>query len=170
VDFFEAVGKRRSVRAYQDVAVSADLLESILRACAQAPSAGNLQAYEIFAVADAEVRAALARAAFGQDFVRQAPAVLVFCANPDRARRYGERGATLYAPQDATIAATYAQLAATSLGLATCWVGAFDEGKAAEALSLDPPLRPIIILPIGVAAEEPGPGVRRSLSDLVHRV
>jgi site-specific recombinase XerC len=43
------------------------------------------------------------------------------------AAKYRERGARLYAIQDATIACAFAMLAATALGLGTVWVGAFDD-------------------------------------------
>ncbi len=134
------------------------------------PEVPNLQAYEIYAVSDPQVREALARAAYEQMFVAQAPVALVFCTHAGRARKYGERGSALYAIQDATIAAAYAQLAAVSVGLATCWVGAFDEAKAATALRLPSGERPIVILPLGRAAEQPERNARRTLEDLVHRV
>ncbi len=111
----------------------------ILAAANDAPTAGNLQAYEIIIVRDAARKRQLAAAAWHQDFVAVAPVVLVFCANPDRNRgKYGERGARLYAVQDATIAVTYAQLAATVQGLGTCWVGAFDEGAVPQILNTPP--------------------------------
>jgi len=169
VDFFELIERRHSVRAFHATPVQAEALERILRACDIAPSAGNLQAYEIYVVEESGRRAALAKAAFDQDFIKQAPVALVFCTHPARAKRYGERGASLYAVQDVTIAAAYAQLAAVSLGLASCWVGAFDEAKAAAALELPAGQRPIVILPIGFPAETPATNPRRGVADLVHR-
>jgi nitroreductase len=71
--------------------------------------------------------------------------------------------------QDATVAAAYAQLAATALGLATCWVGAFDEEAVARAAELPASQRPVAILSLGYAAEDPPPTPRRPLTDLVHR-
>jgi nitroreductase len=170
VEFFDAVAGRRSVRSFRDEQVAESDLERVLRACRDAPSAGNLQAYEIYLIAGPAQRAALARGAFGQGFLEEAPVVLAFCTHAARARRYGERGAGLYALQDATIAAAYAQLAAVALGLATCWVGAFDEEKVTEALGLPPGQRPVVLLPLGRAAETPGPASRRPLEDLVHRI
>jgi len=73
----------------------------------------------------------------------------------------------LYCVQDATIAVTYAQLAATAVGLATCWIGAFDESEAARVLSLPPGERPVAMLPVGYAAETPARTSRRPLADLV---
>ena len=128
MDFFDVISRRRSVRAYDSRPVEEEKLQSILKAANDAPSAGNFQSYEIYLVRRKTVQRALATAALGQLFIASAPLVLVFCAYPDRAaHRYGERGRRLYAVQDATIACSYAMLAASALGLATVWIGAFND-------------------------------------------
>jgi nitroreductase len=168
MEFAELIHTRRSVRAFENRPVEAEKLVAILAAADLAPSAGNLQAYEIYKVTAPKVRAALAHAA-NQPFVAQAGVVLVFFANPGRsARKYGVRGQQLYALQDATIAVTYAQLAATELGLATVWVGAFDDDAVTVAIGAPGDWIPIAILPIGYAAESPAPNPRRGVADLVH--
>jgi nitroreductase len=170
MDYFDLIERRHSVRAYLSKPVEDAAVQAILAAANQAPSAGNLQAYEIYLVAGSAQRLALAQAAHGQDFIAQAPIVLVFCAHPKRsAQRYGRRGADLYALQDATIACTYAMLAATALGLASVWVGAFDAASVHHVIQADPDHLPVAILPFGYAAESPGAAPRRSLSDLVHQ-
>jgi nitroreductase len=166
VDLFATVEARHSVREFAPREVEPGELEQILMAASRAPSAGNLQAYQIVLVRAPGRRQALARAAHGQAFVANAPVVLVFCADPARsAGRYGRRGAELFAVQDATIAAAYAQLAAAALGLGSTWVGAFDEAAAAVVVG---GLRPVCILPVGHPAERPEPTSRRDLADLVH--
>lgn len=161
------VARRRSVRAYTDVPVEPERLERVLRAAARAPSAGNLQAWKVVVVRSLPRRQALATAAEGQGFVAQAPLDLVFFADPDRsAEKYGKRGASLYAIQDATIAATFALLAATDEGLATAWVGAFDEGLV-SAICEERRLRPVAILPVGHGAERPVETPRRDLRESV---
>ena len=112
-DFFETVRHRHSVRCYQsDMPVEKEKLHAILETACSAPSAGDLQAYKIIVVSNQEKRQALADAAEGQAFISAAPIALIFCAEPHRsATQYGERGQTLYAIQDTTIAAAYAQLA-----------------------------------------------------------
>lgn len=171
MELFETIQARQSVRAYQSKEIPAEELEAVLSAANQAPSAGNLQAYEIYVTRDSAVKGALAKAARNQDFLAQAPVVLIFCTHPARsATRYGKRGQRLYCLQDATIAVAYAQLAATALGLATCWVGAFDDEGVARAIDLPPGQHPIAVLPIGYPAESPLRTSRRSLADLVHDV
>jgi len=111
MDFFETIEQRRSVRAFEPREVGDADVTRILEAANRAPSAGNLQAYEVVVVRETERRRRLARAAHGQEFVAQAPVVLVFCVNPKRSGgRYGSRGRELYSLQDATIAAAHASL------------------------------------------------------------
>lgn len=162
------IQRRRSVRAFRPEPVEEEKVAQILAAANAAPSAGNLQAYEVFRFTGEKERTALARAAWEQMFVAQAPVVLVFCADPARsAVRYRERGVKLYAIQDATIACTFAMLAATALDLGTVWVGAFDDARVRHVLGRED-VQPVAVLPIGYPAEEPEPTPRRSLSDLVH--
>ncbi|MFH1573847.1 MAG: nitroreductase family protein [Acidobacteriota bacterium] len=171
MDFFEVVAKRQSVRSYAEYAVEKEKLDGILAAANEAPSAGNLQAYEIFVARKREHLAALAAAALSQDFIARAPAALVFCAHPARAAgRYGERGMRLYALQDATIACTYAMLAATALGLATVWIGAFNDDAVRRVLRVPEDILPAAILAIGYAAEKPLRTPRRLIDDLVHEL
>jgi nitroreductase len=130
----------------------------------------QLQAYEIFLIEDEGKKRDLALAAFAQSFIAEAPLVLVFCANPERAKKYGKRGRTLYSVQDATIAASYCQLAATALGLASVWVGAFDDADVLKVLGNPEGLVPVAIIPIGSPAEEPEATSRRKLDDIVHKI
>jgi nitroreductase len=168
MEFAALIRARRSVRAFTDQPVEPEKIRAIIEAVSTAPSAGNLQAYEIYEVTAPRCRAALAHAA-NQTFIAQAPVCLVFCANPGRSsRKYGARGRELYSLQDATIAATYAMLAVADLGLATVWVGAFDDDQAASAIGAPGDWRPVAILPIGYAAETPEPSQRRPLTEMVH--
>jgi nitroreductase len=169
MDFFKIVEDRRSMRKYSDKPVEEEKLHKILEIANKAPSAGNLQGYEIYVVRKLEQRQALVKAAWDQDFLAEAPVVLIFCSNPSRSEtKYGDRGATLYSVQDATIACTYSQLAAKAQGLDSVWVGAFDEAAVSEVARLPSHLRPVVLLPIGYAGKVPSVRPRRELRDLVH--
>lgn len=168
MEFGELIQARQSVRAYEGREVEPEKLERVLQAARRAPSAGDLQAYRVAVARAPERRRALARAAVDQDFVGQAPIVLVFLADgPTSAVKYGRRGQTLYALQDATIACAYAQLAACNEGLASCWVGAFDEERVRALLGVGEELRPVALLPLGYPAERPARTPRRPLSETV---
>jgi nitroreductase len=171
MDFFDVVNERHSIRAYQSQAVEPEKLQELLQAINRAPSAGNLQAYEVYLVTDTDRKSALWKSAYDQEFLMQAPLILVFCAHAARsAARYQKRGVELYCVQDATIACTFAMLAAAALGLSTVWVGAFEETAVRETIGAPQEHRPVAMLPIGYAAETPRNRPRRKLDDLVHHV
>lgn len=168
MDFFEAVEKRRAVRAFSSKSVPQEDLNKVLETAVRAPSAGNRQAYRVVVVQKREVKKEIALACLEQEFITQAPVVLVFVALPEvSAVKYGSRGRTLYSIQDATLAASYAQLAASALGLSTCWVGAFEDDKLARVCKLEKDELPITVIPLGYAAEEPEKTPRRPLEKTV---
>ena len=169
MDFFKMVDDRRSMRKYAETPVEEEKLHKILETANKAPSAGNLQAYEIYVVHNLERRQALVIASWDQGFLAEAPVVLIFCAHPARSQeKYSERGVGLYCIQDATIACTFAMLAAKALGLDTVWVGAFDEAQVSKIAHIPSDQRPVVMLPIGYAGRVPSVRPRRALGDLVH--
>ncbi len=151
----EAIEKRRSIRRFKEKEISESDIEILLRSAQMAPSAGNLQAREFIIVSSAEGKKNLARVALNQEFIREAPVVIVFCANMTRSEtRYRTRSA-LYAIQDATASVMSTLLAAHSLGLGTCWVGAFDEREVSSLLNLPENVRPVALVPVGYPNESP---------------
>jgi nitroreductase len=171
MEFFDVIQARHSIRTFIARPIEPEKLHTILEVANRAPSAGNLQAYAIFAVTRRACLSGLARGAVNQEFIAQAPLALVFCAHPARTEKeYAQRGRSLYCLQDATIACAYAQLAATALGLASVWVGAFEESKVREAIGAGKELLPVAILPIGYAGERPAVTSRRPMDSLVHYV
>lgn len=168
MQFQELLHKRHSTRAFKASAVEEEKLQSILEAARSAPSAGNLQAWKVSVVRDDKVKHKLSVAALNQEFISQAPVVLVFFADPKTsAAKYGVRGEKLYCLQDATLAATFAWLSAVDLGLAACWVGAFDEDGVREILKVGENLQPIAILLLGYAGEISAATPRRSLKEIM---
>lgn len=169
--FVDLISSRHSVRAFKDKPVSEDKINSIIDAIMKCPSAGNLQSYQIFIVSKKSQKKRLVEAAHGQEYINQAPVVMIFCADPNRCGiEYGTRGEQLFSIQDATIACTYAQIATHSLGLSSVWIGSFDENKVSEILELKNNLKPISILPIGLSDETPDITPRRNMEQLIHKI
>jgi nitroreductase len=168
-DFFETVRHRHSIRKYQsDMPIEQEKLHAILEMACAAPSAGDQQAYHIIAVSKPEEINQLSEASCHQKFMADAPLCLVFCSDSQRsAEKFGERGAQLYALQDTTIAASYAQLATVAAGLSSAWVGDFDEQQVKDLLGIAQHLRPVAIIAIGYPAELPEPSPRRPMKEVV---
>ena len=168
-DFLGFLSCRSSVREYEETPLADDEINYIMSCASTAPSAGNLEAWDVVVVTDEEVRLALAEAAFGQLHVGEAPALFVVCANYVRSMsQYGERG-ILYAVEDATIACTYMMLAAHARGLHSCWTGAFDEDEVREVLGLPPHIRPLAILAAGQGHPQARLAERMDTGEHVHR-
>jgi nitroreductase len=105
--------------------------------------------------------------AIRQHWATATPVVIVVCVDPRPcAARYGDRGEFLYALQDTAAAAENILLAAVDRGLASCWIGAFDEDAVREAIDLPKPIAPVAILPIGYSAESAGRPARRPLDEV----
>ena len=159
MDIDEIITSRTSIRTFKPDPIDDETIDVALRLANQAPSAGNLQARDFVVIKSSRTRKMLAEAAFKQDFIRTAPVVIVCCANLDRIKPYGDRGRTLYCLQDVAAGVENMMLYLHSRGLGTVWVGAFDEAKVSEALSLPESARPVAMVPIGYPA---GKGVRRT--------
>jgi len=169
MDAFEAIKNRRSVRAFTNEPVSDKEITKIIDAARWAPSAGNIQPWEFVVIRDPEIKRGLSVAALDQTFIEEAPVVIVVCANQLRSGSgYGSRGVNLYCLQDTAAAIQNMLLAAYALGLATCWVGAFQEEEATKVLKIPNGVRPIAIIPVGHPAEKTEAPDRRPLNEIVH--
>ena len=160
------------MRAFRPERVPEDSLQHIFGSLICAPSAGNLQAYEVLLLRDRALKAQVGEATTAcYEPVCEAPLALVFVANAFRSGiKYEQRGIQLFCIQDATIAATYAMLAAADRGLATLWVGGFDNVKVSDLLKLKQGMWPVVIMPLGYPNELPEQRTRRSIQDVVHEL
>ncbi len=170
MDFFEVLQQRISIRKYTKQSIEDEKLTRLLEAVRSCPTAGNLQAYQVYVMKNPNAISALARAAYEQQYIAGAPCVLVFCVDANRSRtKYKERGMTLYSLQDTTIAATFAHLAATALGLGSVLVGAFKEPDVREIIGAPSSQRPVLLMPLGYPDEQPAVTDRRPLDEFAHR-
>lgn len=164
MDVYEAIKTRRSVRAYQDKPIPEEVLNRILEAARLAPSAGNRQDWKFIVVKDPETRRAIATASRNQQFIAEAPVVIVAVSlNPDRIMSCE---VPAYAV-DLAIAVDHITLAATAEGLGTCWIGAFSQGEMKKILNVPDKYKIVTLTPLGYPADSPRPKVRKSLEEIV---
>ena len=131
------------------------------------PSVMGMQNFKIFVVEDLKKKEKLVKATYDQEYVNSS-LVLVFCTDPKRIKFMSARDKQLFSVQDATIAATYSQLAATAVGLSSVWIGHFKEKAVAEILKTN--LRPVVILPIGYGNEKPKAKKNQKMKDLIKKI
>lgn len=107
--------------------------------------------HALILVREGDVLAPLARAAYGQDWIADAPVAIVLSAVYGRTTgRYGERGVR-YVHMEAGHAAQNVYLQAEALELGTVVVGAFADGSVRKVLHLDEEEQPLLIMPVGKA-------------------
>lgn len=107
------------------------------------------QKHALESIEKGDQRAALARAALGQQPVRQAPVVFIFAAVPGRtAAKYGQRGMR-YVLQEAGHAAQNLCLQAVALELGSVVIGAFSDEDVARSLKLKDDEVPLCLVPVG---------------------
>jgi nitroreductase len=146
MNVIDAIKTRKSVRAYRDQPVEDDKLNLILEAGRLAPSAANRQEWRFVIVREKETREKIVQAAGNQEFIGEAPVVIVACAETDG--RIMKCGQACY-PIDVAIALDHITLTAVELGLGSCWIGHFDEGKVKEILEIPDRIRVVEIMPLG---------------------
>jgi nitroreductase len=164
MDVFEAIEKRYSVRGYKPDPVEDEKLRRVLEAARQAPTAANRQPFRMLVVHTAGREEELARV-YGRGWLTQAPLVVVFVAVPGEAWR--RMDGKPYDEVDATIAMDHFVLAATDLGLGTCWIAAFDPAAAREVFGLPDDVEPVALTPLGYPDKARAATPRRPLDELV---
>ena len=156
MDTLECIQKRRSIRRFLDVPVEMEKIGNILDAGRLAPSAGNLQNWGFIVIKDPANKQAVAEACARQMWVAAAPVIIVVCEQTVKGKKfYGERAEKLYNIQNCAAAAQNMILAATAEGLGSCWVGAFDDEMLSKACGTPAEAKPLVVIAIGYAAEEP---------------
>lgn len=192
------IDQRSSTRQFrEDVAVTDEQREAVLRAASRAPSAGAMMMYSIIDIREQVTRDRLAVLCDNQPMIAKAPWALVFVVDyrkwidlfdhvgclteefaaesgrPSRSRPgLGEFG---IAAQDAVIAAQNAVIAAEAVGLGTCYIGDIIENAedVRELLDLPKFTVPLTMLILGVPKRErpatPHPTVNLVMSERYRR-
>jgi len=164
MEFIELATKRYSVRSYKADPVEDDKLQSVLQAARLAPTAANRQAFRLIVILTKSRESELLRI-YNRSWFVQAPVVVCICAIPNEAwvRSDGKN----YSDVDAAIVMDHLVLAATDLGLGTCWIGAFDPVAARELLGIPEQVDPVAFTPLGYPADQSRAKKRKNLDDLV---
>ncbi len=166
-DILKIIKERRSVRNFQKKDIPEDVIKKLIDAITWAPSAGNLQSRKFYFVKDDKTKRDIAIAALNQNFIAEAPLVIVGCADRRIENRYGDRGIHLYTIQDVACSIMNMMLTAHENGLGSVWVGAFRESDVFEILDMPNNLRPVAIVPVGYPSRIPSAPPRVTAKEAV---
>ncbi len=161
---FDIIKRRRSVRRFDGTTIPKEAMEQILEAGRWAPSGANAQPWRFIVVTRKEKLAEISDFCYYKLFksrhVGEASAAVVICADPDA-------GSQTYV-LDAAIAGTNMTLMATSLGIGSCWIGAFEEQNLKKMLHIPEKLKIIALIAFGYEVGKASVPPRLPLSSIVH--
>lgn len=158
-----AIAKRRSIRNFKPDPVEKEILQRILEAGRLAPSAKNRQEWRFIVIQKKDVRDRVKEAAFGQDYVGEAPVIVAFCTTNIG---YRMPNGQLSYPVDLSFAASFMLLQAVSEGLGTCCLTTFDEQMVKEIISAPYSMKVVLLLLLGYTDETPEPPLRKPLKSI----
>jgi nitroreductase len=128
MDTLNAIRTRRSIRRYLDQAVNKDLIQEMLSAAMQAPSARNQQPWHFVVIDDRTILGKIPEFMPNASMAAGAPLGILVCGDLDLEKSAG------YWVVDCSAATENLLLAAHALGLGACWCGVFPREKRMEGL------------------------------------
>ena len=163
MDFKDLAQRRYSVRSYQSKPVDREQLLKVIWVALLAPSAVNFQPWKLVVVTDPELLAQL-HGCYHREWFKTAPACIVAIGDHDKGWHRPTDGKD-YTDMDVAIAVDHLMLAATEIGLGTCWICHFNAEKCAEIFDLPANFEPIAMIPIGYANSGTIPEKKRKTLD-----
>ncbi len=152
MEALKAIKERRSVREFLDKKVEEDKISKILEAASFAPSSGNVQNWEFVIVK--ENKELIAKAC-KQDFLLDAPVLIIVCNIKNKINiLFGDKGREFYSIQNCALAIENILIAATALGLGSCFTAVFDETMIKRALNIPDDISIDAVIAIGYGKEK----------------
>lgn len=168
-DVLDLIKGRRNIKQFLPQFVSWEIISKVLDAGRHAPSSGNLQNWKFIVAIEPGVKQKLAEASYEQYEIAMAGALIIVCAEPEKAERYyGLRGERLYTVQNCAAAIQNMLIEAHSLGLGTRWIGGFDEEEVKSICGIPEEIRPQAIIALGYPKEIPPKPPKYPLETLVY--
>lgn len=161
----ECINQRYSVRDFQNKPVEKEKLLKVMHAVNMAPSAVNFQPHLYIIVTRPTLLQQLCDC-YKREWLRTAPAIIVACGDHSCSwkRRNDQKD---HCDIDMGIAIEHLCLAATDLGLGTCWVCNFDAPQCKEIMGLPTHLEPVALIPIGYPTNDQIPPKNRKTLEAI---
>lgn len=133
MNVIDVIRIRRSVRRYDSRPIPDEVMQRMKESLRLAPSACNNQPWKFVFVSNTDIKQKIVQAANGQNFIAEAPVIVIGVGFPDLAYK-GMGGYGNSVDIDIAIALDHLTLAAVAEGLGTCWIGSFNEERVKEII------------------------------------
>jgi nitroreductase len=150
MEFESVIKSRESIRDYSDKKVEDDKIKYVLECARFAPSWTNKQCWQFIVVKDKKTINDLSKTSIINRWLKNVPVIIVACGNP---KKSGFRNGIKYFIVDVSIALEHIVLAATDIGLGTCWIGGFNEKKVKKILEIPENIKVVALTPLGYPAD-----------------
>jgi len=160
MSFIDTVLSRRSVRRYEKQDIPKDVLDKILEAGRQAPSAGNKQPWHFIVLSDYDIKEKLSHGKWNT-FVKDSAVTIVGCGYIGD--EYGRKWSTV----DISIALQNMVIAAWGLGIGSCWIGDFKEAEVKRLLNIPEDRKVIALVTFGYPAEKIESRQKKPMDEIV---
>lgn len=169
MQFYDVIEKRTSIKKFKNTAIDKQKIDRMITAAMMSPSWKNQASYKFIIVEDESRKEELANTIKNgtedaANSIKEAPIAAVVVASPHKSGVVDERE---YYLVDSAIAMEHFILAATAEGYGTCWIGAFDEDKIREILSIPDEYRVVGMTPVGEIAEDKEHYPKKDIRDYV---
>ena len=155
MEFYDVIRSRSTVKSFNNDPIDEDKLMRIITAVSMSPSWRDNTSYQLILVDDEDEKNMLANTILNDDnnakmAMEQAPMAAVIVGDPSESGVVADKE---YYLVDSAIAMEHFVLAATNEGYGTYWIGAFDEDKIRNILSIPKDHRVVAMTPLGESSE-----------------
>lgn len=155
----DVILSRRSIRRFEQKEIPKDILDKILEAGRQAPSAANRQPWHFIVLTDNQIKGELSKWLFTRH-IKNSPVTIVGCANTGLLDRRWSTIGTSIALQNMVIAAW-------AMGVGSCWIGGFKENKVKKLLNIPDKWKVVALVSFGYPSEKPHAKRRKPIERIV---
>lgn len=177
----ESIKNRRTIRKYQNKDIPDSLLNELITEACRASTMGGLQLYSIIVTRSEDMKEKLSPLHFNQPMIKNAPVVLTFCADYNRASEWcRQRKATpgfdnfesfFNAAIDALLVTQNFCTLAEEKGLGICYLGTttYTPMQIIDTLELPELVYPVTTITVGYPDEFPEQQDRLPVEGIIHQ-
>ena len=166
----EHIKKRRTHKNFLNKRINKSKLNQILDSIKHAPNAGNLQNWRLILVQNQETKEKLVKASYDQEWITQAPAIIVICSDNEEIERFfGKKNSKKFGTQGCAAGIQTMLLKAEELDINSSWCAISNERLVREILKIPENISLEAIICLGYSSEKPIQPKRIDTENIIHQ-